>query len=164
MLPGGSGGVQASCSRTSAAQQASDARARGNCAPAATARQLRGGKRRLERSNCMDPHEGEWTRKGATLSDKTAREEFGLTMEEIVQAIRDDKLQYREHNIYGNPWLRLLRREVEALVKSRSGSAFLVERQAKAELKQVDKQIRLLKTQLKELEGRRVKLVEGLSK
>ena len=32
--------------------------------------------------------ESEWQRKGATLSDKTARKEFGLTQDEIVQAIR----------------------------------------------------------------------------
>jgi len=29
----------------------------------------------------------EWSRKGATLSDKTARKEFGLTQDEIVAAI-----------------------------------------------------------------------------
>jgi len=36
----------------------------------------------------MDDLDGEWRRKGATLSDKTAREEFGLTQDEIVRAIR----------------------------------------------------------------------------
>ena len=37
-----------------------------------------------------------WTRKGATLSDKSARQEFGLTQEEIYAAIRAGKLRYRE--------------------------------------------------------------------
>ena len=37
-----------------------------------------------------------WAKKGATLSDKSAREEFGLTQEEIVQAIKNGKLQYRK--------------------------------------------------------------------
>ncbi len=55
--------------------------------------------------------EEEWSRKGATLSDKTARKEFGLTQEEIVAAIDAGQLQYRVGNIHGNPWLRLLRRE-----------------------------------------------------
>ncbi|HNS22423.1 MAG TPA: hypothetical protein PKH24_18095 [Sedimentisphaerales bacterium] len=54
-----------------------------------------------------------WSKKGATLSDKSAREEFGLTQGEIIQAIRRGKLQYREVPVYGNPFLRLLRREVE---------------------------------------------------
>jgi hypothetical protein len=61
--------------------------------------------------------DSEWVRNGATLSDKTARKEFGLTQDEIVEAIRAGKLHYREASMHGNPWLRLLRREVEALVK-----------------------------------------------
>ena len=65
--------------------------------------------------------ESEWQSKGATLSDKTARKEFGLTQDEIVQAIRARKLQYREGSMFGNPWLRLLRREVEAIVKKKHG-------------------------------------------
>ena len=58
----------------------------------------------------------EWSRKGATLSDKTARKEFGLTQDEIVAAIDAGQLQYRVGVIHGNPWLRLLRREVEDLM------------------------------------------------
>ena len=65
----------------------------------------------------MDNLDSEWQRKGATLSDKTAQEEFGLTRDEVIRAIRAGKLQYREGSMHGNPWLRLLRREVEALVK-----------------------------------------------
>ena len=60
----------------------------------------------------------EWSRKGATLSDKTARKEFGLTQDEIVAAIDAGQLQYRVGVIHGNPWLRLLRREVEDLMDS----------------------------------------------
>jgi hypothetical protein len=67
----------------------------------------------------MDNLNSDWQRKGATLSHKTAQKEFGLTWEEIVQAVRSGKLQYREQSIYGTPWLRLLRREVEALVCER---------------------------------------------
>ena len=56
--------------------------------------------------------DSEWQRKGATVSDKTVRKEPGLTQDEIVQAIRVRKLQYREGSMHGNPWLRLFRREV----------------------------------------------------
>jgi len=66
-----------------------------------------------------------WTRKGATLSHKTAQKEFGLTYQEIVEGIRAGKLQYRENNIYGNPFLRLIRQEVEALVNEKYGHAYL---------------------------------------
>jgi hypothetical protein len=38
----------------------------------------------------------EWVRKGATLSDKSVRAEFGLTQDEIIAAIRT-----------GKPWCRL---------------------------------------------------------
>ena len=66
--------------------------------------------------------ESNWNAKGAALSDKSAREEFGLTQEEIHDAIRDGTLQYRQNHIHGNPYLRLLRKEVEALVTELRGS------------------------------------------
>ena len=44
-----------------------------------------------------------WARKGATLSDKSARQEFGLTQQEIFAAMRAGKLQFRETNMHGNP-------------------------------------------------------------
>jgi hypothetical protein len=61
-----------------------------------------------------------WTKKGATLSNKTAEKEFGLTFQEIVDGLNADKLQYRQTIMYGNPSLRLLRQEVEALVAEMS--------------------------------------------
>ena len=67
----------------------------------------------------MDDLDLEWRRKGGTLSHKTAQKEFALTWEEIVQAIRAGKLHCQQQSMHGNPWLRLLRREVEALVKWR---------------------------------------------
>ena len=73
----------------------------------------------------MDDLNSEWQRKGATLSDKTARKEFDLMQDEIIRAIRAGKLHYREGSIFGNPWLRLLRREVESLVKSKRGGTYL---------------------------------------
>jgi hypothetical protein len=59
--------------------------------------------------------------KGATLSDKTARSEYGLTQEEIFAAIDAGKLEYRPAAMHGNPWLRVLRGEVEDLVRTWSG-------------------------------------------
>ena len=43
----------------------------------------------------MEFRDEEWGRKGTTLSDKTARSEFGLTQDEIISAINAGKLQYR---------------------------------------------------------------------
>ncbi len=94
----------------------------------------------------------EWQQKGATLSDKTARKEFGLTQDEIIRAVRAGALHCRENAIYGNPFLRLLRREVEALVKKRHGGNYLQDQKDKKELARVNSEIRLLKSRLSALE------------
>ena len=107
----------------------------------------------------MNDLDSEWQRKGATLSDKTAGKEFGLTQDEIVQAIRADKLQYRVNSIYGNPFFRLLRREVEALAKEKLGVRGLKAQQAKAELARINRELRRLKTQIAGLEDRKAKLM-----
>jgi hypothetical protein len=112
----------------------------------------------------MDDLDSEWQRKGATLSDKTAREEFGLTEDEIIRAIRAGKLHYREGSMYGNPWLRLLRREVEALVRKKHGENYLKDRQAKTELAHINRELRRLKTQIARLEERKSKLIASPGK
>jgi hypothetical protein len=111
----------------------------------------------------MDSEEDSlWTKKGATLSDKSARQEFGLTQEEITEAIAGGKLQYRLNNIYGNPYLRLIRREVEALVGEKHGSKYLEKKKLKKELVQINRTLKALKTQVMALEKRRVELLETL--
>jgi hypothetical protein len=110
----------------------------------------------------MELYDNEWAHKGATLSDKTARAEFGLTQDEIIAAIRAGKLQYRPAEIHGNPWLRLLRREVEDLVSSRHGERYLLERQARAELKRVNRELKQHRAQLAALEERRSALLAEL--
>jgi hypothetical protein len=77
----------------------------------------------------MKTDDSVWTLKGATLSDKTAQKEFGLTFEEIVEGIRAGKLQYRKNSIYGSPFLRLIRQEVEALVNEKYGRDYLKKKQ-----------------------------------
>jgi len=110
----------------------------------------------------MDDLDSDWQRKGATLSDKTARKDFGLTQNEIVQAIRAGKLHYRLNSIYGNPFLRLLRREVEALVNKKHGEDYLREQQAKTELVRINRELKRLRTQVASLEERKSKLMADL--
>jgi len=107
----------------------------------------------------MEFHDDEWARKGATLSDKTARSEFGLTQDEIISAIKAGKLQYRPGSTHGSPWLRLLRREVEELVQAQHGERYLRERQARTELAHVNRELKQLRAQLAALEGRRAALL-----
>ena len=100
-----------------------------------------------------------WSEKGATFSDKTARKEFGLTQEEIFQAINEGKLQFIENSLYGNPFFRLIRTEVEALVGQKFGSGYLKEKKLKKELTQVNKELRTLKTQVASLELKKAELL-----
>ena len=110
----------------------------------------------------MQESESRWSRKGATLSDKSARQEFGLTQQEIVAAIRAGKLQFRESNLHGNPWFRLLRHEVEALVKEKSGEDGLNRKRLQKELADLNKEARKLTTRLKAIERRRAVLMKEL--
>jgi len=112
----------------------------------------------------MHDLDSEWQPKGATLSDKTARKEFGLTQDEILQAIRAGKLHHREASMHGNPWLRLLRREVEALVKKKHGDDYLEVQQAKTELAGINRKLKQMKTQVAVLEERKAKLMADLGK
>ncbi|MBI2216168.1 MAG: hypothetical protein HYU51_02625 [Candidatus Rokubacteria bacterium] len=108
--------------------------------------------------------DSEWLRKGATLSDKTAGKEYGLTQGEIVGAIRAGKLQYRRNSVHENPFLRLLRREVEALVTKKHGDDYLKVQQAKTELAGINRKLKQMKTQVAVLEERRAKLMADLRK
>ena len=111
----------------------------------------------------MDRYHGnEWGRKGATISDKTARLEYGLTQDEIYDAIDAGKLQYRPAAMHGNPWLRLLRREVEDLVATRCGDRYLRERKARTELAQINRELKQLRSQLAALVERRAALLSEL--
>ena len=100
-----------------------------------------------------------WQRKGATLSDKTTRKEYRLTQDEILEAIRDGQLQYRENSIHGNSFLRLLRHEVEALIEKKHGGDYLQDRQAKKELTAVNRELKKIKKRIAVLEERKSKLL-----
>jgi hypothetical protein len=104
----------------------------------------------------------EWRRKGATLSDKSARKEYGLTQDEILAAIDAGQLQYRVSSIHGNLWLRLLRREVEELLDGTLNDRQHRQRRAKAELVRIDKELKQLRGPLAALEARRAGLLADL--
>ena len=103
-----------------------------------------------------------WNKKGAALSDKSARKEFGLTQEQIIDAIKCGKLQYRQNHIHGNPYFRLLRAEVESVAKELFGEDNLKNKKLKNELSQTNKEIRKLKKQLKILEEKKTDLLKSI--
>ncbi len=95
---------------------------------------------------------GEWNRKGATLSDKTAKKEYGVTQGFIVQGIRTEHLEYRQGAVYGSSYLRILRSQLEVYISQEFGMDYLLKIKRKSELQKVKREITKLKKQLKELE------------
>ena len=96
--------------------------------------------------------EFQWIEKGATLSHKNALKEFGLTENEIMEAIKAGKLQYRQNYAHGNPYFRLLRVEVESLVQELRGTQNVKEQEVKFNLQKINKEINSLKKKLTSLE------------
>jgi hypothetical protein len=78
---------------------------------------------------------GEWNRKDATLSDMTAQKEYGVTRDFIVEGIRAGKLDYRDGAIWGNPYLRILKSQLELYIAERLGSEHLMGKKAQTELR-----------------------------
>ena len=76
-------------------------------------------------------------------------------------AIRAGKLQCRVASMHGNPWFRLRRREVEALVRMKRGAGCLAGQQARTELAKVNRELEKLNAQVALLEERKAKLMEG---
>jgi len=107
---------------------------------------------------------GEWNRKGAALSDVTARKEYGVSRDFIVQGIRAGKLEYREGVIWGNPYLRILRSQLERYIAEQLGSQHLGGKKALAELRKINKEIGSLKKKLAALEARKAELEAAIGK
>lgn len=101
---------------------------------------------------------GEWNRKGATLSDVTAKKEYGVDQAFIVKGIRAGKLEYREGSIWGNPYLKVLRSQLEQYIAEVRGSNCLMDKKREAELRKIKQELLILKKRMKQLEARRLEL------
>ena len=105
---------------------------------------------------------GEWNRKGATLSDVTAQKEFGVSREFIVKGIRAGKLEYREGAIWGNPYLRLLRSQLEQYIAEELGADRLSSGKHQTELRKIKKEMTSLKKRLIELQARKEEIEQAM--
>jgi hypothetical protein len=101
---------------------------------------------------------GEWVRKGAALSDVTAQKEYGVTRDFIVKGIQAGKLEFREGAVWGNPYLRILRSQLELYIVQQFGSEYLARTKSRAELRAICKEIADLKKRLSALEARKAEL------
>jgi len=107
---------------------------------------------------------GEWNRKGATLSDVTAQKEYGVSRDFIVKGIRAGKLEYREGEIWGNPYLRVLRSQLELYIDAKLGSNHLANTKNQTELRKVKKEIAELKKKLTALQVRKAEIEQDIEK
>jgi hypothetical protein len=105
---------------------------------------------------------GEWNRKGAALSDVTAQKEYGVTRDFIVKGIQAGKLEFREGAVWGNPYLRVLRSQLELYIAAQLGSEYLVSRKSQTELRAVNKEIAHLRQKLAALEARKTALERAI--
>jgi len=107
---------------------------------------------------------GEWNQKGATLSDVTAKKEYGVDREFIIKGIKAGKLEYRDGAIWGNPYLRILRSQIEKYIAEELGTEYLANIKSKSELRNVKKEISAIKKKLKVLEARKSEIERLLNK
>lgn len=107
---------------------------------------------------------GEWNLKGAVLSDVTAKKEYGVSRDFIVKGIRAGKLEYRQGVVWGNPYLRILRRQLEQYIREELGEDRLSTGKNQTELRKIKKEIAELVKRLDELKTRRAELEKALKK
>ena len=107
---------------------------------------------------------GEWNRKGATLSDVTAQKEYGVTRDFIVEGIRAGKIDQRDRANWGNPYLRVLRSDLELYIAQQLGAEHLLGKKAQTELRAIKKEIADLRTKLTALEARKTELEQVLKR
>ncbi len=107
---------------------------------------------------------GEWNRKGAALSDVTAKAEYDVSRDFIVKGIQAAKLEYRHGVMQGNPYLRILRTQLEKYIIEELGEDYLVRVKTQTELRRIKKEISDLKKKLNALQERKDDLEESLRK
>lgn len=104
-----------------------------------------------------------WTQKGESLSHKNASKEFGLEESEIIEAIRAGKLQYKINYVHGNPYYKLLRKEVKALAIDLRGESHFKKQKIEYQIKNITKEINSCKRKLKAFEREKAALIEKLA-
>ena len=104
---------------------------------------------------------GEWNRKGATLSDVTAKKEYGVSREFVQKGIRAGKLEYRYGAMHGNPYIKVLRGQLEAYIVEKLGSQHLTSKKESTKLRKVKAEIGSLKWKLTILQARKAELEGG---
>ncbi|MGD9211799.1 MAG: DUF1732 domain-containing protein [Desulfobacteraceae bacterium] len=104
--------------------------------------------------------DSQWNKQGGSFSHKNACKKFDLTEDEIFDAMKAGKLQYRQNYAHGNPYFKVLRKEVEALAKELRGNKAVEEQKINFKLQEINREINSLKRKLSSLEKQKVELLE----
>ncbi len=84
---------------------------------------------------------------------------LALQEDEVFEAMKVGKLQYRQNYAHGNPYFRLLRSEVKSLAKKLHGAKCVEEQAVKHKLQKINKEINSLKRKLASLEKQKIELI-----
>ena len=82
----------------------------------------------------------------------------------IVEGIRAEKLEYREGAIWGNPYLRILRSQLEQYIVEKLGADYLSSSKNRIELRKIKKEMADLKKRLGDLQARRTEIETTMKK
>jgi len=96
-----------------------------------------------------------WNSPGETLSHNNACKEFDLEESEIIKAMK-----YKENYAHGNPYFRLLRKEVISLAKEIHGEHILESKKIEYEIKKTTAEINSHKRKISALEKKKKKLIQ----
>ena len=106
---------------------------------------------------------GEWNQKRATLSDVTAKSEYGVSRDFIIEGIEAGRLEYRDGAIWGNPYIRFLRSQLEKYITEKLGEGYLARVKGRAELRMIKKETSVLRKRLSALHDRKAILEQMLA-
>ena len=88
----------------------------------------------------------------------SARKEYGVDSDFVVKGINAGKLEYREGAVHGNPYIRMLRSQLEAYIAEELGDDYLRTWQEKTELRAINQEITKLRKRLDELAARQAEI------
>jgi len=80
----------------------------------------------------------------------------------VVKGIRAGKLEYREGAIWGNPYLRVLRSQLEQYIAEELGAERLASVKNQTELRKIKKEMADLNKRLAELQARRTEIEKAM--
>jgi hypothetical protein len=100
--------------------------------------------------------------KGSNAERRNGQSEYGVSRDFIIKGIQTGKLEYREGAIWGNPYLRVLRSQLEKYIAEELGEDALRRVKNQTELRRVKKEISDLTKRLKGLQERKKELEASL--